>query len=73
MYSNEIIALIENCMDLEEFSLKMDDILSDYEEWDSLTALSIIASVDEKYNKHLTGEELKNVNTVSDLVKLINK
>lgn len=73
MSNDEIIALIENCMDFEESSLKMEDILVDFEEWDSLTALSITASVDEKFHKHLTGDELKKVKTVSDLVKLINK
>ncbi len=71
--NNEVITLIENCMDFEESTLKMDDCLSDFDEWDSLTALSIIATVDEKYHKHLTGEELKMVSTVSDLVELINK
>ena len=73
MDTNEVIALIENCMDSEESTLSLDDVLSDFEEWDSLTALSIIASVDEKYHKHITGEGLKKVKTVSDLVKLINK
>lgn len=73
MSSDEVIALIENCMDFEESTLKMEDILVDFEEWDSLTVLSIIASVDEKFHKHLTGDDLKKVKTVSDLVKLINK
>ena len=73
MDTNEVIALIENCMDFEESTLRLDDVLSEFEEWDSLTALSIIASVDEKFHKHLTGEELKKVKTVSDLVKLISK
>ena len=71
--ANDIVALIENCMDIEEASLVMSDILSNFEEWDSLTVLSIIAAVDEKYHKHITGEELKKVVTVSDLVELINK
>ncbi len=73
MGNDEIIALIENCMDFEYPTLKMEDILADFEEWDSLTALSIISSADEKFHKHLTGDELKKVKTVSDLVKLINR
>lgn len=72
MSDKEKIALIENCMDLEEGTLKLEDDLTNFEEWDSLTALSIIASVDEKYHKTLTGEDLKKVKTVSDIVKLIN-
>lgn len=68
---NEKITLIENCMDLEEGSLKLEDNLDNFEEWDSLTVLSIIAAVDEKYHKTLTGGQLKKVKTVSDIVKLI--
>ena len=68
----EKIALIEDCMDLEEGTLKLEDDLTSYEEWDSLTALSIIAAVDEKYHITLKGEDMKKVKTVSDVVKLIN-
>lgn len=72
MSINEKIALIENCMDLEEGSLNLEDDLTQYDEWDSLTVLSIISAVDEKYHKTLTGEDLKKVKTVSDIMKLIN-
>lgn len=71
MNSNDKIALIEDCMDFEGGSLKLEDKLADYEEWDSLSVLSVIALVNEKYNKTLTGEELKRAKTVSDIVKLI--
>lgn len=72
MSINEKIVLIENCMDLEEGSLKPEDSVADYEEWDSLTILSVIAAVDEKYHKVITGEELKKVRTVSDIMRLMN-
>ncbi len=68
----EKLSLIENCMDIELGTLKEQDLLADYEEWDSLTALSVIAIVSEKYNIMLTGEELKRVKTVSELLELIN-
>ena len=71
MDKEEILSLIENCMDVEESTLSMDAVLSDFEEWDSLTVLAIIAAVDERYNRHLTGEDLKRVKTVSELVELI--
>jgi acyl carrier protein len=67
----EKIALIENCMDLDEGTLKPEDDLTSYEEWDSLTALSIIAAADEKYHRTLTGEDMRKVKTVSDIVKLL--
>lgn len=73
MSKEDIIRLIENCMDFEEGTLHPEDMLADFEEWDSLSALAIIAAVDESFHKRITGEELKKVKTVSELVKLINK
>jgi acyl carrier protein len=37
------------------------------EEWNSLTALSIIAMVDENFGKRITGSELRSCNTIEDL------
>lgn len=37
------------------------------EEWSSLTALSILAMVDEEYDVALKGDDIKNAVTVEDL------
>lgn len=71
MTLQEKIALIEECMDLEDGTLKPEDLLTDYEEWDSVTALSIIAMIDEKFNKTLLGNDLKEAKTVSDVIALM--
>lgn len=39
----------------------------DMEEWSSLTALSVIAMVDEEYNVTITGEDIRNSSTIEDL------
>jgi acyl carrier protein len=36
-------------------------------EWDSLTALSIIAMIDEVFSKRITGSELRSCKTIEDL------
>lgn len=43
----------------------------DLDEWDSITALSIIAMADEKYGVELTGEDLRESNTVLELFERI--
>jgi acyl carrier protein len=43
----------------------------DVDEWSSLTALSIIAMIDEEYEKQLTGAELRGVNTIQELYLLV--
>lgn len=37
------------------------------EEWDSMTALSLIAMVDEEYSVKLTGDDIKTSTTIKDL------
>lgn len=68
MTIQEKLALIENCMDLEEGALTPDKNLSDFEEWDSLTALSIIVMVSEQFHKTLSGNDIKKARKVSDLL-----
>ncbi len=41
------------------------------EEWGSLTALSIIAMVDETLDKSITGADLRSVNTIEELYNLV--
>lgn len=43
------------------------------DEWSSLTALSIIAIVDELFDKRLTGADIRSVNTINELYSLIIK
>lgn len=41
------------------------------DEWSSLTALSLIAMVDEEYDIQLKGDDIRNANTVEDLFKIV--
>lgn len=40
-------------------------------EWGSLVALSIIAMVDENFDKRITGADLRSVSTIEDLYNLV--
>lgn len=42
------------------------------DEWGSLTALSIIAMIDEEFEKRVTGADLRSVTTLEELYNLIN-
>ena len=41
------------------------------DEWNSLTSLSIIAMVDEYFNKRISGTELQSCTTIKELYDLI--
>lgn len=40
-------------------------------EWSSLTALAVIAMIDDEYSVKITGDNIKNANTVEDLFSLV--
>lgn len=44
---------------------------TELEEWDSLVAMSVIAMADSEYNVTLTGDDIRNSQTVEDLFNLI--
>lgn len=51
MTEQEKISLLEEVMELDEGTLQVTDVLADYDEWDSVTVLSLIAIMDKKYGK----------------------
>ena len=51
--------------------IQPDTIFRDLEEWDSLTALSLIAMADEEYSVKLTGDDIKSSITLQDIFEII--
>ncbi len=45
----------------------------DIEEWSSLLALSAIAMVDDKYRIKITGDNLREAQTIEDIFKIVQK
>lgn len=45
----------------------------DIEEWSSLLALSAIAMVDDKYRIKITGDNLRDADTIEDIFKIVQK
>lgn len=66
---------------LENFAAQFDDTdideikagtaFKELEEWSSLTALSIIAMVDEEYEVSIKGDDIRNAITVEDLYNIV--
>lgn len=66
-----IEAFAEEFEDTEMSEFKPDTEYKDLDEWDSLTALSIISMVDEQLDKTITGADLRANDTIEDLYNLI--
>lgn len=67
MTQQEKLELLEEIMELDEGTLAMDSVLDDFEEWDSLSKLSLMAEAKKQFDKNLTVEEIKTFTTVSDV------
>ena len=72
MSISEFIEKIES--EIEDFppgTLKPDTKYRTMEGWSSMHALIIVALVDTEYNVTITGEDLRNSQTVTDLFTII--
>jgi acyl carrier protein len=56
---------------LEEETVKEEDVLGEFEAWDSLTILSIIAYASSNLHVVLNNKEIRDCTTVADLIELI--
>jgi acyl carrier protein len=48
------------------------DVLSEFEYWDSLTVLSILAMLDSEYGINLTAAEIRQMKTVGELAAALD-
>jgi len=70
--TDEFIALFaELFYKTDSATIKADTVFHDLDEWSSLIALSVIAMVYEEFGVILSGDEVHNTVTVSDLYKLV--
>ncbi len=67
MTTEEKIAMLEDVMDLDEGTLTLDSVLDDFEEWDSLSKLSLIAEAKQQFGLVLKAETLRSFSTVKDI------
>lgn len=71
----EINTFLQNFADLLDDTdttlITQETVFRDLDEWDSLTALSLIAMADEEYSVKLTGDDIKSSNSLMDIFEII--
>jgi acyl carrier protein len=65
----EICAKLADILQVDD--VKPTDVLASFEEWDSLSVLSVVAMVDADYGVTLSAPELAGVSTAQGLAELI--
>ncbi|MCD6115435.1 acyl carrier protein [bacterium] len=74
MKKDYFIELLKETLEIDE-SRQIDEntVLTELEEYDSLSTLGIIALIDEHFGKKLSGEYLQNITTVKSLMEMIGE
>lgn len=73
MELNEFLVELKEVLEIEEREIKPTDIFRDYDEWDSLAYLSVIAFLDEEFEIQIEEAEFKKLHTVEDLYNITVK
>ena len=56
----------------ERDAINPEDEFRNYEEWDSLAYMAVIAMVDEEYDIVISGDDFTNLNKIIDIYNYIN-
>jgi len=72
MTNKEKIRLIEETLELEENTLTENTMLSEIENFDSMTKLTLIVLCDDEFDKKLTGEKINEFKTLKDILDFMD-
>jgi acyl carrier protein len=64
---------LKEVLEINDRDLVLSDRFRDYEEWDSLAFLSLIAMIDEEYDVIIDGKDFKQLETVGDIMQAIKE
>ena len=73
MTQEEKLELLEEILEADEGTLKVEDRLEDIDEWDSMSKLYLVSYVKKEMNKRLTVDEIKNFKTVQDICDYLDQ
>jgi acyl carrier protein len=71
--SSDFICAFADTIDRDEALIKAEDIFRDYEEWDSIALLSLVAMLDENYGVNIPRDIFEKLQTIQDLIDQVNK
>ena len=69
----KIIEILVDILEREDDLVLVEDTFRDYEEWDSLSVLSLLAMINEEFDLVIPRKEFDNMVTVKDILCFIEK
>lgn len=70
---NDFIAAFADAIDRDALLIKNEDIFREYEEWDSIALLSLVAMLEDNYSVIIPREIFERLETIQDLIDQVNK
>ena len=70
---DKFIQQFKEVLEIEDREIQLEDIFRDYEEWDSLVQLSLIAMLDEEFEVEIEEDDFNKLITVGDLLSEVEK
>ena len=67
----KFIEQLKEVFELDGEEIDLNDSFRDYENWDSMTNLSLIAMIDSEFGVNINSEEFNKLETVQDLFEAI--
>ena len=69
----KFLEALKEAIEAEDKEINMEDRFKEYEEWDSLAQLSLIAALDEAFSVEIEDEDFQKLETVSDLFNAVTE
>ena len=66
------IELLKDVLEIEDQEVKPDDKFRDFEDWDSLSVLALLAMINEEYDLVIPRNEFEKLITIKDLIEYVN-
>lgn len=73
MTQKDIISNLVDMMELEEGDLSVNSVLADFDEWDSISKLSLMAFAKKEYGKKLVSDDIQNFIIVQDIIDWLER
>ena len=71
--SFDFILAFAEAIDREANLIQVEDSFRDYDEWDSVALLSLVAMLDDNYGINIPREIFERLDTIQDLINEVNK
>jgi acyl carrier protein len=69
---NKFIEKLEEMLEMSDGSINLKDNFREYDVWDSLALLSLMAMLEDEYSITIPRDEFQKINTIEELFNYVN-